>query len=97
MAELSPGRQLIGWGTEEIGGLPHLSPQTQATTCRAKSKIRNQLQYVANEIAFVQSASLHANRRKARFGHFKFMERLGIGRESLRRMAFGRNHALGTA
>lgn len=54
MARIEADRQFTCRSPKEIGGIPHLPPQAQAATCRAKSEARDKFQHFADEITTQQ-------------------------------------------
>lgn len=69
VAEPTDG-QLASWSAEETGGVPHVPPQAQASTCRAESQAGDQLQHPTDQTASVQQASLYAHRGKNGVGTY---------------------------
>lgn len=95
MVELAPDGQLAGRCPEEAGGVSYVPTQAQAATRRAEGQAGDELQHTANEVASVQSAGVHADRGQDGVGHLQQLEGSGAGREGIRGVAAGRDHASG--
>lgn len=68
LARVSPNGQLVGRRAKEIGRVPAIPPQAQASPCRTEGQAGNQLQHAADQVASVQPTCLHAHRRQNGFG-----------------------------
>lgn len=62
LAQQQTDGQLARRCPKETGGIPHVQAQTQASTRRAEGQAGDQLQHVADQVAPVQQAGLHAHR-----------------------------------
>jgi len=68
LARISSNWQFFGRRTKEIGRVPAIPPQAQASPCWTEGEAGNQLQHAADKAASVQPTCVHAHRRQNGFG-----------------------------